>query len=267
MGSKFTKYKEDLNQLILFGVYLLHSMELSSPAECRSLSSEERAAPKRQLPSFVDDYQSWYSEALVIIKFLLPDRLEDFKRLYEKPRLRKQVTKENYTIEDCLHGLESGFSLGFIDKESAFGPGTAIPKFQQQLNILKATSQRFESSLFDIKLLIQADLFECELDAAKELNKKGFMRGAGAIAGVVLEGHLTQVCENHNLSLPKKNLTINDLNQALFENNIIATPVWRFIQRLGDIRNLCDHKKSSDPSKEDIEELIIGVDKISKTIY
>ena len=38
------------------------------------------------------------------------------------------------------------------------------------------------------------------------------MRGAGAIAGVVLEGHLTQVCENHNLSLPKKNLTINDLN-------------------------------------------------------
>lgn len=38
--------------------------------------------------------------------------------------------------------------------------------FRQQQAILNAVKQRFESSLFDIKQLVQADLFDSELDAA-----------------------------------------------------------------------------------------------------
>jgi hypothetical protein len=54
---------------------------------------------------------------------------------------------------------------------------------QQQLAILKAVKARFESSLFDIRQLVQSDLFDSELDAAKELAKHGFARAAGALAG------------------------------------------------------------------------------------
>jgi len=99
------------------------------------------------------------------------------------------------------------------------------------------------------------------------LNKKGFARAAGAVVGVVLEGHLSQVCNNHNLSVKKSNPTINDYNQLLKDNNIIETPTWRLIQRLGDLRNLCDHKKQKEPTKQEIDELIEGVDKISKTLF
>ena len=81
----------------------------------------------------------------------------------------------------------------------SFEEKNAIPKCQQQLNILKAVQARFESSLFDIKQLVQADLFDDELAAAKMLNKNKFVRAAGAIAGVVLEKHLDQVLKNHNL--------------------------------------------------------------------
>ena len=105
------------------------------------------------------------------------------------------------------------------------------------------------------------------METAIELNKKGFVRGAGAIAGVVLEGHLSQVCENHELKSRKKNPTINDFNQLLKDEEIIEVKDWRFIQHLGDLRNLCDHKKEKEPSKEDIDDLINGVDKISKTLY
>jgi hypothetical protein len=35
---------------------------------------------------------------------------------------------------------------------------------------------------------------------------------------------------------------------------------------MGDIRNLCDHGKDKDPSKEQISDLLDGVDKILKTI-
>lgn len=51
------------------------------------------------------------------------------------------------------------------------------------------------------------------------------------------------------------------------DNSSIEIKDWRFIQHLGDLRNLCDHNKKKEPTKEDIEELIDGVEKISKTIY
>ena len=47
---------------------------------------------------------------------------------------------------------------------------------------------------------------------------------------------------------------------------MLDIPTWRFVQRLGDLRNLCDQNKGVDPKKEDIDELIAGVDKIMKTV-
>lgn len=120
--------------------------------------------------------------------------------------------------------------------------------------------------MFDIKQLVQADLFDSELEAAKELNKKGFIRGAGAVAGVVLENHLSQICENHKIKVIKKP-RINDLNQLLKDNNVIEIHDWRFIQHLADLRNLCDHSKKREPKKEEVEDLINGTEKITKTIF
>ena len=114
---------------------------------------------------------------------------------------------------------------------------------------------------------MQADLFDSELSAAKELNKKGFVRGAGAIAGVVLEGHLLQVCTNHKIKVTKKNPTINDLNELLKSKDVIDTPIWRKIQYLADLRNRCCHNKEEDPKKEEIINLIKGVDEIIKNIF
>lgn len=39
------------------------------------------------------------------------------------------------------------------------------------------------------------------------------------------------------------------------------------IQHLGDIRNLCDHNKDREPTKEEVEELINGIDQIIKTNF
>jgi hypothetical protein len=140
-------------------------------------------------------------------------------------------------------------------------------KFTTQLEILKSVKVKFESSLFDIKQLLQADLFDSEIDSSKELLKNGYLRASGVIAGVVLEAHLSQVCNNHNIIINKRNPTINDFNEILKQNNIIDTPNWRFIQRLGDLRNLCSHKRGREPLKEEVEELINRVDKITKTLY
>lgn len=121
--------------------------------------------------------------------------------------------------------------------------------------------------MFDIKKLVQADLFDSELATAQELLKKGFLRAAGAICGVVIEKHLAQVADSHNLKITKKDPTISDYNDILKKESVIEVPDWRFIQRLGDLRNLCDHNKATEPTKADIEDLINGADKLIKTVH
>ena len=138
---------------------------------------------------------------------------------------------------------------------------------QIQVAILKSAEKRFESALFDINEVLQADLFDSELDAARSLAKNGFFRAGGAIAGVVLEKHLGHVCDQHRLKSRKSHPSIADYYQLLKEAAVIDTPKWRFIQHLGDIRNLCDHGKEREPTKDDVLELVEGVEKVIKTVF
>ena len=142
-----------------------------------------------------------------------------------------------------------------------------IALIRLQVLILQSAATRFESSLFEIRQMVQADLFDSELESVKELNKQGFSRCAGAVAGVVLEKHLNQVTGNHDLRVGKPNPGINDFNEKLKSGDVIDVPTWRNIQRLADLRNLCDHDKDRVPSRDDVAELIDGVEKITKTLF
>lgn len=151
--------------------------------------------------------------------------------------------------------------------EVKVGPAAAVPRFRQQVAILRSCRARFESSLFEIRQLVQADLLDSELHAASELSKHRFTRAAGAVAGVVLEKHLAQVCDNHATKITKSKPTINDLNESLKAANVIDVLNWRFIQHLADIRNLCDHSRSVEPTHVQVDDMIEGVAKVSKTIF
>jgi hypothetical protein len=275
MPSNLDHYKNDLERLIRMGYNLDLAMRAQTLPE-QFKSSLKRSDPKLsntkvqeiidKLPSFRATYQAWYSEAKSLIRQLLPDRLSDFAALYERPKTRKALTNESYTIEDYLLGLEVSRTHG-MQTESIAGPIAAIPKFQQQLAILESVKARFESSLFDIRQLVQGDLFDSELEAAEELVKNKFERAAGAVAGVVLERHLAQVCNNHQVKLSKKDPGISNLNDTLKSASVIEVPQWRFIQHLADIRNLCDHNGTREPTAEQVGDLIDGVKKISKTLF
>jgi hypothetical protein len=269
MISNLDRYKKDLDSLIEQGHALSNALNYECFPEIFERAVRKKFGKKtkgfiNKLPSFSEDYQTWYSEGKILIKQLLPDRLSDFVRHYEKPKSRKRIDYENYCIEDGLQKLH--ITSGVL-KEKVVGPDAAVPHLQQQIAILKSVKSRFVSSLFDIHQLVQADLFNSELDAAKELAHKKFTRAAGALAGVVLERHLHQVCNNHEIIISKKSPCISDYNEALKNNGVTDIPQWRFIQHLSDIRNLCDHDKHTEPTIEQVEDLIQGVLKISKTLY
>jgi len=92
-------------------------------------------------------------------------------------------------------------------------------------------------------------------------------RAAGALVGVVIEGHLQKVATAHGVKLAKKNPTIADLNDSLKSAGVIDTPIWRKISYLADLRNLCSHKKDVNPTVEQVAELIQGADWLTKNVF
>ena len=262
------RYTKDLDSLLRQGTQLQNAIQYECFSEEFARTAKEQFGEQAEklikgLPSFKEDYQAWYSEAKALVRQLLPDRLSDFTRYYEKPKSRKETTYANYVIEDYLESL----TITRMGGSRVVGPDAALPRFSQQLSIVNSIRERFRSSLFDIQQLAQADLFDSELDAARELAKNKFTRAAGALAGVVLERHLKEVCNNHGVKIRKRNPQISDLNDALKNAAVFDTPQWRSIQHLGDLRNLCAHDKESEPTTEQINDLLAGVAKVIETVF
>ena len=267
---KVDRYAKDLAALVEKGTQLRNAMMRECDPQEFDRIVKEKCGDKaeevlKKLPSFMKGYQPWYSEAKALVRQLLPDRVSDFTRYYEKPRSRKSITYATYVIEDYLEGLTVYVTAQ--GNTEAIKAEAAILRFDQQLSIVDSIRERFRSSLFDIRQLAQADLFDSELDAAKELAKNRFTRAAGALAGVVLERHLKEVCGNHNVTIRKSNPQISDLDDALKSAAVIDTPQWRSIQHLGDLRNLCAHDKESEPTADQTNDLLAGVSKLTKTVF
>ena len=259
-NSNIAKIVEDLDALLHWGKILKKAWELQWCDSNIDLSEEQRGCLKGI--DIADKYQAWYSKALIIIKQFLPCRLDEFVGLYEYKGNRKTVTFDNFRISDVL------LEYGYLSCVNLFGPRDlryCLNLFARQCSILMAARESLVNSWVEIRQVLQAELLDSEIDAARRLSKNGFPRAAGAIAGVVLEKYLNAVIVSHGLNMSKKSPGINDFARELKGESAIDIQTCRFIRSLGDLRDLCCNVK--DPQKGDVEELIVGVDRIVKTVF
>ncbi|EKT4479198.1 hypothetical protein QEL91_004941 [Pseudomonas putida] len=268
--SNFEKYKNDLDKLIEEAIWVSQSLDKERLGEgeylrkLRSTFNNDETKVKNltgKLKKFSEAYQHWYSEALPLVKQLLPERLQDFTRLYDKPKSRKDINFENYRIEDACQGLKVTAPSGRVIADIS----AATSLFAQQVAIVEAIKRRFESSLFEIKQTVQADLFDSELESAEHLLKAGYTRAAGVIAGVVLEGHLKEIRDKRDLGKALK--TITPIIDKMKSEGVVELPQYRHLQYLGDIRNKCSHKSGAEPTTDEVSDLITGTKKVIKTIF
>lgn len=247
--------KNELNSLIKLGDIL----QLLFVRDC--LNEYQRGESNNELLKkfkdalagkiFEKEYQTWYTKSLQFIKMFLPDRYEEFVALYLPDLKRKKIDVSNYTIYDAIRGIYSGN----VNGKSGFN------KLQSQIAILSSLNELYDSKLYDIKSLIEFDIFEKEIDAARALAKAKYFRSAGALCGVILEDHLTKMLEKSNVIVPKDK-SLGDYIQLLYSNSIIDSIQFKFLTYLSGIRNKCDHKKTEDPTKEEIDSLIEGTNKV-----
>ena len=239
--------------------------------ELKSLMDEQAALAKQldkpestQIVAFGTSYQSWYTRAIKLVDALAPDRLDEFVAYYRVDPKRKTANAATYVIQDYVNGYgpaPNRYGTKPFDELTL----TRV-RLTNQLQILASVSSRIGNVLADVKGALLSELEDGELEAARKLGSIS-LRAAGALAGVVLERHLQRVAENHRIVLKKNAPTIADLNDPLREKGVYGVPVWRKIQYLVDIRNLCSHQKSTDPNKEQVSELIEGVNAIVKSVF
>lgn len=235
--------------------------ELANLIEEGSKLLQEGQKNDMQLGAFGPKYESWYTKALAVVTQIIPERLPEFKEAYRHEK-RKEVSYDTYAVSDYLLGLQVKRSgVPVFDTTSAFAV-----KLLRQVGIVRAAVEAAPSALRDIRATLRAELLDSDLHAARNLLKAGHLRSAGIVCGVVLETHLRSVCDRHNIKVAKKDPGIGDLNELLKGGGVYDVPTWRLIQRLGDIRNLCGHRKERDPKSDEVDDLISGTDKITKEV-
>lgn len=252
--GKYDELKSELTSLVAEGKKITIGLSTYSQEFNFQNATEDEIS---DIKYFFDNYEKWYTKALAVIKVIIPDRYTDFSILYKNDK-RKEISWKTYTISDAVQRITS------MDK--SLHPHKALTRLLQQVSMLEVCLDKFESKIFDIQTILQADIFDSEIESARHLLRMGYLRASGAICGVIIERHLSDVCQNHNVTLKKRNSSICDYNDSL-KDIAYDTVEWRRIQRLGDLRNLCDHCKDREPIKEEIDELINGTEKVIKTVF
>ena len=231
MTNMRDRISEEIEALLKEGLYLMRELKKKDDSRFRA------------------GYQIWYTRVLPLIRQLLAERLAEFTNLYDDKSTSYDIA--GYLLDDApMTGQTMDARMSFI----------------QQYRILESAQTRIDDILTNIHGLVQAEILDSELDAAIELWRAGHIRSAGTLAGVVLERHLAKVCSSKSLKILKKNPVLSDFNDILKDANVYDIPTWRGIQRFSDIRNLCAHPKDREPTKEEVDELIRGVERITKTI-
>ena len=220
------------------------------------------AFQKKEEKQFQYDYQSWYTKALKAVASLASDRYSEFRSYYEIDPKRKSLGYGTYVIQDYLKGVapDKFHYPNFNSRDQV------LTCFFNQVTILRSIKERVDSVLANIEGELYAEIQDNEVATARQLAKVS-PRAAGALVGVLIEGHLQKIATAHGVKVGKRNPTIADLNDPLKAASVIDIPSWRKISFLADLRNLCSHKKDMETTKEQVEELIQGAEWLTKNVF
>ena len=139
-------------QLLYYSMYLLDK-EGEEVLKKQNIKTED-------LPSFKSEYQSWYTQALFLIKLVAPHRLNDFEELYKKKK-GKELNVDTYCLSDALLDISFTRGVTVIAK-----PTSALGKMKQQVLILRSIKDLVQNHFYNLELEIHNDVMDSELDSA-----------------------------------------------------------------------------------------------------
>ena len=123
-------------------------------------------------------------------------------------------------------------------------------------SVFVAAKEDFEGGyLFSTRTIVQAELFDSELEQAQELYDGGYISAAAVIAGVVLETSLRELCDRNSIPHGKLDKMNSDLAKVGQYNKLMQ----KRITALADVRNSAAHGKPSEFTSNDVADMIRDV--------
>ncbi len=108
-------------------------------------------------------------------------------------------------ITGKVSGKESDYYTKFNNLFSLFSTRENYSAVKTALGILKAVKDDYENGhLFDIRALIEAEVFDDFLEQADYLLSQGYFTASAVIAGSVLEDGLRKLCVKNGIALSAK---------------------------------------------------------------
>ena len=168
--------------------------------------------------------------------------------------LEWQVKVKNLIVKTC--GDNSEHYKAFTDSENTSILGGNESMYNNLKAVFLATKEDFEGGyLSSYKSMVQAEVFDLELEQAKELLQHSYFIAAAIIAGVVLETTLRELCNRNGIPQGK----LDKMNADLAKAGVYNVIVQKQITAHAGIRNSAAHGKN-EFTKTDVENMIPAIE-------
>lgn len=166
------------------------------------------------------------------------------------------VKAKSLIVKTC--GDKSEHIKAFNKAETSRSFDDSYSKFKRVRPVFMAAKSDFQGGyLSSIRNLVQAELFDTELEQAIELVKAGYKGPSAVVAGVVLETALRGLCAAHSLPTSK----LDKMNSDLAKAGVYDKFQQKKVTALADIRNNAAHGHWDAFSTEDVNEMIRDVER------
>ncbi|WP_174868378.1 DUF4145 domain-containing protein [Pectobacterium polaris] len=170
--------------------------------------------------------------------------------------LLQWLTKSENLISSVC-GKTSTYYEAFTEAKKVSSFETNKSVFNRLNSIFLAIKDDYENGyLVSYKSLIQADLFDSELEQAKTLLSSGYSTAAAVIAGTVLETTLREICDRNAIAHGK----LDKMNADLAKQGVYNSIQQKSITAMAGIRNSAAHGKADEFASNDVSNMISNIE-------
>jgi hypothetical protein len=135
---------------------------------------------------------------------------------------------------------------------------TYSPVYHAQ-GVLRAAIDDYKNEqLFDIRKIIEAELFDDFLEQAEYLCSSGYFQPAAVICGCVLEDGLRKLCNNNGIAITAKP-KLDKMNSDLAKAGVYSKLIQKRITTFADLRNKAAHGQWDQFEESDVQEMLAAV--------
>lgn len=180
------------------------------------------------------------------------------KEKYREWRVKTKNLVRLSCGENSVHYKE------YVEAEKPITYDSEPDALMRLIPILKAAYDDLKNGfLISFKQIIQAEVFDSELEQARSLLVNNYKSAAAVIAGTVLETAIKELCTNNDIDIEKKKLT--RLNDDLAKAGVYSVLQQKQITALADIRNNAAHGNYENFNSEDVQRMIQDIERFLLT--